>query len=46
MKCSGKPDMSVIESKNNDHIVIFQDKEGDFEKDGFLGNVLSELLMV
>lgn len=46
MKCAQKEDLVVIESKNKDQILIFQDRGGNFSKDAFLGNVLSKILMV
>jgi hypothetical protein len=40
-----KPDVYIVESSLRDLVIIFEDKAGKFENDGFIGQVVAELLM-
>lgn len=39
------PDVMIVESKSKDLVIIFEDKTGQFKSDGYLGQIVAELLM-
>lgn len=45
LSTASQPDVMVIESKTKDLVIIFEDKTGHFRHDGYLGQIVSELLM-
>jgi hypothetical protein len=39
------PDLLIIETESNDLVIVFEDKTGTFRSDGYLGQIVSELLL-